>query len=540
MVKLTGAEALVQQLQKEKVTTIFGLPGFQIMEVFDALYGARDKIQLIHTRHEQATSFMADGYAKVTGKPGVALVVPGPGALNASAGIGTAYASSSPVLLISGQIPRASLGLRKGETHEIEDQLDSFRAITKWNHRVEKVAEIPTAVNEAIRQLKSGRPRPVELEVPFDLFKDSSEVALIEPAVLPANRAQTSDITRAVDMLIKSKNPTIIAGGGAIIANATTELTNLAEFFQAPVITTQNGKGIIPETHHLSVGVNYYTLGPSKLVGPNCDVILAVGTRLLSDLHINSSTKIIHIDIDASEIARNYPTQTEISIVSDAKNALAQMLQQAQRLDHPKPSRTKEVNQYRTQFKKEIRLYAPEQMSIIDTLRSELNDDAIVVSGITNIGYWSHLGYPVSHPRSYITSSYFATLGFSFPTALGAKVAHPDRQVVAISGDGGFMYSFQELSTAVKYGINVIILLFNNNAYGASEWDQTHRYNKHYLGTDLHNPNFVKLANSFGVQAIRTDSNGFKSGLRKALKVDAPVLLEVTIPTMMPPFQIVQ
>ncbi len=539
MVKLTGAQSLVRQLLKENVTTIFGLPGFQIMEVFDALYEVRNNIKLIHTRHEQATSFMADGYAKVTGEPGVALVVPGPGALNASAGIGTAYASSSPVLLISGQIPSSSLGLKKGETHEIDDQLDSFKSITKWNHRVKKVAEIPGSVNEAIRQLKSGRPRPVELEVPFDLFKDSSEVELIEPVLPSPCRAHSSDIRRAADILINSTSPAIIAGGGAIIANAATELANLAEFIQAPVITTQNGKGIIPETHHLSVGVNYYTLGPSKLVGPKCDVVLAVGTRLLSDLHISDSAKIIHIDIDTSEIGRNYPIQTKIGIVADAKNALGQLLQQMKGMSQPKSLRFEEINQYRTQFSKEIRLCAPDQMEIIDTLRSELNDDAILISGITNIGYWSHLGYPVRHPRSYITSSYFATLGFSFPTALGAKVAHPDRQVVAISGDGGFMYSFQELSTAVKYGINVIILLFNNNSYGASEWDQTHKYDERYIGTDLHNPNFVKLANSFGVKAIKTDSDNFKSGLRKALEVDAPVLLEVTIPTMMPPFQIV-
>ena len=536
MPKMSAAQALVRQLRMEGVDTVFGLPGFQVMEAFDALYEVQDDIRLVHTRHEQATTFMADGYAKVTGRPGVALVVPGPGALNAAAGLGTAYASSSPVMLISGQIPSGSLGKRKGEIHEIEDQLDVFKPITKWNHRVTKVEEVPEAVHEAMRQLKTGRPRPVELEIPFDTITKVGDTELIEPEEYPKAKGNPSDIQRAAQLLADARKPAIIAGGGAIIADASRELVEIAEFLQAPVMTTQNAKGVIPEEHDLSVGVSYYTLGPVKQVAPESDVILAVGTRLLVDMGTASSQKIIHIDADPDEIGRNFPNETAIGIEADAREGLAQLLQALRAMSAPKESRREEAQAYKKALMDDVRSLASRQVDIIGKLREGLDDDAIVVSGITNLGYWSHLAYPVRQPRTYLTTSYFATLGFSYPTALGAKVGYPDRQVVAICGDGGFMYCSQELSTAVRYGINVVALVFNNNSYGASEWDQTHRYNQHYIGTDLHNPDFVKLAESFGAVGMRTEPDGLGPALQQALAANAPVLLEVEVPTMMPPF----
>ncbi len=540
MPKMSAAQALVRQLRMEGVDTVFGLPGFQVMEAFDALYEVQDDIRLVHTRHEQATTFMADGYAKVTGRPGVALVVPGPGALNAAAGLGTAYASSSPVMLISGQIPSGSLGKRKGEIHEIEDQLDVFKPITKWNHRVTKVEEVPEAVHEAMRQLKTGRPRPVELEIPFDTITKVGDTELIEPEEYPKAKGNPSDIQRAAQLLADARKPAIIAGGGAIIADASRELVEIAEFLQAPVMTTQNAKGVIPEEHDLSVGVSYYTLGPVKQVAPESDVILAVGTRLLVDMGTASSQKIIHIDADPDEIGRNFPNETAIGIEADAREGLAQLLQALRAMSAPKESRREEAQAYKKALMDDVRSLASRQVDIIGKLREGLDDDAIVVSGITNLGYWSHLAYPVRQPRTYLTTSYFATLGFSYPTALGAKVGYPDRQVVAICGDGGFMYCSQELSTAVRYGINVVALVFNNNSYGASEWDQTHRYNQHYIGTDLHNPDFVKLAESFGAVGMRTEPDGLGPALQQALAANAPVLLEVEVPTMMPPFQVIR
>ena len=538
MPKISGAQALVRQLRSEGVDTVFALPGVQIMAAFDALYEARDDIQLVQTRHEQATTYMADGYARVTGKVGVAMVVPGPGALNAGAGLGTAYASSSPVLLISGQILRDSLGKREGQLHEIEDQLDVFKPITKWNHRVTRVEEVPEAVHEAMRQLKTGRPRPVELEIPPETLSEIGDADIIEPEEYPKATGDRSDLQRAARLLVEAKRPAIIAGGGTMIAGASQEVLDVAEFIQAPVMTSQQSKGIIPEDHYLAIGTNYASVGPASKVVPESDVLLAVGTRLLMrDIDNHSLPKIIHIDADPTELGKNLPT--EIGIEADAKEGLAQLLQHLRSISSPKVSRRIEIAGYKEAFKEEVRELAPKQVGIVESIRGELDDDAIIVSGVTNIGYWCNVAYPVSQPRSYITSSYFGTLGFAFPTALGAKFAHPDRQVVALCGDGGFMYSPGELSTAMRSNINLIAMVFNNGAFGASQWDQTHRYDRQYIGTDLHNPDFVKLAEAFGAVGMRTEPDGIGTSLKKALAANAPVLLEVVLPNMMPPFQIV-
>ena len=539
MPTMSGAQALVRQMRSEGVDTVFAVPGVQVMAAFDALYEVRDDVRLVHTRHEQATTYMADGYAKATGKVGVALVVPGPGALNASAGLATAYAGSSPVLLISGQIPSESLGKRQGQLHEVEDQLDVFKPITKWNHRVTGVEEIPEAVHEAMRQLQTGRPRPVELEVPPDILAATADVDLVEPEAYPRASGNPSEVRRAAELLAGAERPAIIAGGGTVIADASAELRELADLIQAPVMTTQQAKGVIPEDHHAAVGVNYAGLGPAYNVVPESDVVLAVGTRfLIARLELGASQKVIQIDADPDEVGKNYPA--EVGIVADAKEGLAELLRELRKSGARAPSRREEMEGYKRAFADEIRDLAPKQVGIVESIRDRLDDDAIVVSGITNIGYWSHVAYEVRRPRTYLTSSYAISLGFAYSTALGAKVARPDRQVVAICGDGGFMYSPQELSTAVRYGLNVVALVFNNNAYGASEWDQTHRYGGRYIGTDLRNPDFVKLAESFGAVGMRTDPDGLGESLEQALAADAPVLLEVEVPNMMPPFQIVR
>ena len=536
---MTGAQALVDQLKSEGVDTVFAVPGVQIMSAFDALYQAKDAIRLVQTRHEQTTTYMADGYAKVTGRPGVALVVPGPGALNATAGLATAYASSSPVLLISGQIPSATLGKRQGQLHEIEDQLDVFRPITKWNHRVTRVEEVPGAVHEAMRQLSTGRPRPVELEIPPDTLAATGEAEIVEPEVYARKAGDSSGIRQAAELLRRAESPVIIAGGGTIASGASLELLELAVHLQAPVMTTQQAKGVLPEDHYLSVGVNYSGLGPAYAVVPESDVILAVGTRfLINNLKLSASQKTIQIDIDPDEIGRNQPV--EVGLEADAKEALGQLVKQLRAAGPPRNSRIGQSERYKQTFAEEVRGLAPRQVEMVESIRRCLSEDAVLVSGITNIGYWSNLAYTVENPRTYLTSSYAATLGFAFPTALGAKLARPDRQVVALCGDGGFMYSPQELSTAVRYGINVVALVFNNNAYGASQWDQTHRYGGRYIGTDLQNPDFVKLAESFGVIGLKTDPEGLGDSLERALSANAPVVVEVVLPNMMPPFQVVR
>jgi acetolactate synthase-1/2/3 large subunit len=397
MPKMTGAQALTRQLRAEGVDTVFALPGVQIMSAFDAFYEHRDSLRLVHTRHEQATTYMADGYAKATGKVGVAMVVPGPGALNAATGLGTAYASSSPVLLISGQIASTSLGRRRGELHEVEEQLDVFKPITKWNHRVTRVEEIPAAVHEAFRQLQTGRPRPVELEIPPDTLAESAEVGIVdaEPRSRPA--ATPAILEDAARLLSEAKRPAILAGGGTIASGASAEVIAIAERLQAPVITNQQSKGIIPDEHPLHLGVNYIITPVEKLLG-DTDVLLCVGTRLhFRDIDESAMPRIIHVDIDEQEIAKNYPT--EIGIVADARDALRDLLRRLDSLP-PRESRTHEVTDTRKEFRDSIRNLVPEQTRIIDVLRTELDEDAVVVSGVTNIGYWSIIMMPIDRPRS--------------------------------------------------------------------------------------------------------------------------------------------
>ena len=538
MQQMSGGQALVRQLRAEGVDTVFALPGVQIMAAFDALYEARADIRMVHVRHEQATTYMADGYSRATGKPGVAMVVPGPGALNATAGLGTAYASGSPVLLISGQIPTESLGKRQGQLHEVEDQLDVFKPITKWAHRVTRVEEVPDAVHEAFRQLTTGRPRPVELEVPPDTLANLGDADIIEPEEYPPAAVRARDIAHAVQMLTEAKSPTIIAGSGALSAEVGAELLELARIVQAPIMTTQTSKGVIDESDPHYVGTNYVGIGPGARVLAETDVLLAVGTRLaFRQGSVEKPPRIIQIDADPDEIGRNM--EAELGIVADAKVALSQLTAQLRSSGVSKPPRLEQIEGYRNAFQAEIRELAPEQTAMIDTVRERLDDDAILVSGSTTVGYWSTLAYEVRQPRTYVTSGYFGTLGYAFPTALGSKVGAPDKQVVALAGDGGFMYSPQELSTAVRYGINVVTVVFNNGMYGASRWDQTHRYGERFIGTDLANPDFVKLAESFGAVGMRTNPDGFGDALTKALDANAPVLLEVEVPNMMPPFQIV-
>ena len=535
MAKISGAQALFGQLRSEGVDTVFSLPGLQILAAYDALHDD-SHFKLVQPYHEQTVAYMADGYARVTGKVGVGLVVPGPGALNAAAALGTAFASSSPVLLVSGQIPSGSLGRSEGQLHELDEQLDVFSTITKWNHRVTGAGEIPGAVHEAFRQLSTGRPRPVELEIPQDILAEMVDAEYVEPEEYPPKKGDPLQVQRAAQLLAGAQSPAILAGGGTMIAGASLELTELAEFLQAPVVTTSEAKGVISDDHSLAVGVSrYQPVNPLHSVLQKCDMLLAVGTRLLVSKEYGPlrSIPIVHLDVDPAVIGLNMPV--EVGIEADARAGLARLLEELRKTAPPKESRLQEIEGLKQEFLRKVRKIAPDQMGMVDALRSELAEDAIIVSGINNCGYWTDLAFPVYQPRSYVTSSYFINLGYAFPTALGAKVAYPDRQVVAVSGDGGFMYCLPELATAVNFGINVVTVIFNNHAYQAILVNQRSQYGERNLGARLDNPDFVKVAESFGAVGMRTDPSGLAATLRRALDAKVPVVIDVETPLDIPP-----
>ncbi|MYC28523.1 MAG: thiamine pyrophosphate-binding protein [Chloroflexi bacterium] len=539
MANLTGAQALIQSLAREGVEVVFGLPGVQIMEIYDALF-EQPGIRLITVRHEQSAGYMADGYARTTGRVGVALVVPGPGALNASAAIGTAYASSSPVMLVSGQIDTNSLGQSKGALHEINDQLDVFRPITKWNARTTRPEEIPGMVHMGMQHALDGRPRPVEIEVPFDILPTSSDIDLLEREGTVKQSPDPAKVRQAAELLARAERPLIWAGGGCREADISSELADLAEALNAPVITTPEGKGAIPENHSLSVGTFYYGHGPAYHTLPQSDVILAIGSRMnlnpRTPWSLRPDQTVIRIDADPEELGRNIEAQ--VGMVADARLGVIELLAELGGSPGASQWNSSELNDIRQKTTEDLRALAPIQTELVETIRAELDDDAIMVAGTTEVAYWGHLAFPVLKPRSYLTSSYFATLGYAFPTALGAKVGNPDRQVVATIGDGGFMYANSELSTAVQEGINVVTLVFNNGLLGASRADQMNRYHGRTIGTELHNPDFAQLAQVYGALGIRLeDRRELGPALRDALKADRPAVIEVPMPNLRPPFQ---
>jgi acetolactate synthase-1/2/3 large subunit len=540
MAQMTGGQAVIQALHREGVGHVFGLPGVQIMGIYDAFYGQSD-VKLITVRHEQTTTYMADGYARVTGKPGVGLVVPGPGVQNASAALGTAYSCSSPVLLLAGQIESYMLGQDKGALHEINDQLDIVRPVTKWCQRVLNVEDIPGAIHEAMRQMQTGRPRPTLVEVPPDVLATVADVTLPMPERYPPLSPDQADILRAAELLATAQKPLIWAGGGAVLGDAAAELQALAEALGGPVATTPEGKGAIAEDHPLALGVGYYGHGAPSLAAPRADVILAVGTRLTGQMRSPTAPRppqrLIHLDVDPAVIGKNYPA--DVALVGDAKPGLRMLLGAVRAQPAPRERWPRqELEEIRRESEGWVRQQAPLQCEIIGQLQKVLRDDAVVVSGITNIGYWSHFALRVRRPRTYLTASYFATLGFAFPTALGAKVAAPDRQVISLSGDGGFMYALPELATAVQYGINVVAVVFADGAFGASNNDQRTRYQGRVVGTNVHNPNFVQVAEAFGAKGIKAEPDRLADALQEAFDADRPTLIEVPVPTMVPPFQI--
>jgi acetolactate synthase I/II/III large subunit len=531
MTRMTGGRALVEMLTRHGVETLFALPGVQNDALFVALYDAGEQIRVIHPRHEQAAAYMAFGYARASGRPGAFAVVPGPGLLNTTAALATAYATNTPILCLSGQIPSTLIGRGFGLLHEIPDQLAILRGLTKWAERVNHPSETGKLVNEAFRQLGDGRPRPVALEMPLDIMALDSEVAL--PAIDMAPPPPVPDaelIDQAAALLAAAKQPMIYVGSGAMMAGA--EVLALAERLQAPVVTYTGGKGIVSDRHYLA-----QNLLAGHQLWPTADVVLAVGTRFnqpQTRWGLDGDIKVIRIDIDPVEITRI--ARPAIGIVADAKEALA-ALNAALAAGGERPSRRDEFDGLKAKTMARLQETLGPQCEYLAAIRAELPDDGIYVEDLTQVGYVGRLAFPVYQPRTYIHSGYQGTLGFSYATALGAKVACPDRPVVSVSGDGGFMYNVQELATAALHGIDVVAIVFADGAYGNVRRMQKNDYGNKLIAVDLLNPNFPKMADSYGIAGVRAMSPAeLRRELAAALKRRGPSLIEVPVGEMPDPW----
>ncbi|HZT87660.1 MAG TPA: thiamine pyrophosphate-dependent enzyme [Stellaceae bacterium] len=534
MARMTGGGALVEMLTRHGVDTLFALPGVQNDALFVALYDAGEAIRVIHTRHEQAAAYMAFGYARASGRPGAFAVVPGPGLLNTTAALSTAYATNAPVLCISGQIPSDLIGRGFGLLHEIPDQLAILKGLTKFAARINHPTEAGQLVNEAFRQLADGRPRPVALEMPLDVMALETEVALPPAGVAPEPPAPDPVLVeRAAALLAAAKRPLIYVGSGAM--NAGEEVLALAERLQAPVSTYTGGKGVVSDRHYLAQNL----LAGNEL-WRGADVVLAVGTRLnipQTRWGLDADLKVVRVDLDPIEITR--VAKPEIGIVADAKDAVAAILQALPAGADGRPARRDELEALKARTMAGLRDKLGPQCEYLDAIRTELPDDGVYVEDLTQVGYVGRLAFPVYQPRTYIHSGYQGTLGFSYATALGAKVARPDVPVVSISGDGGFMYNVQELSTAALHGIDVVAVVFADGAYGNVRRMQKNDYGNRLIGVELRNPNFPKMAESYGIAGVRTTTpDGLRRELAAALKRRGPSLIEVAVGEMPDPWRI--
>ena len=526
MTSTSGGEAIVNGLVAHGVDTVFGLPDAQIYGLFDAFHQAQLKV--IGARHEQACGYMAYGYARATGRPGVFSVVPGPGVLNAGAALLNAYGSNEPVLCLTGQVPTAFLGKGRGHLHEMPDQLGTLRTFVKWAERIEYPDAAPAVVSRAFQEMLSGRRGPVSLEMPWDVFTQRAEVGaakVFEP--FPAPQPDPDRIKAAAALIKGSKRPMIFVGSGAI--HARDEILELAEMIDAPAVAFRSGRGIVSNAHELGL-----TMAAAYRLWPTTDLMIGIGTRLELPTMTRwpyrpDGLKSIRIDIDPTEMRRYVP---DTAVVADAKAGTADLVAAVKKAGYSKTSgRRATIREATAAAHQEIQKVQP-QMAYLNILREVLPPNAIVTDELSQVGFASWYGFPIYEPRTFISSGYQGTLGSGFPTALGAKVAHPDRPVVAITGDGGFMFAVQELSTAVQFKIGVVTLIFNNNAYGNVRRDQRERFDGRVVASDLVNPDFVKLAESFGVGAARvTSPDHFRLALEKALADGGPYVIAIEVPT---------
>lgn len=524
--KLSGGEAIAKSLVREGVEVVFGLPGVQM---YGLVAGIRDEptLRWITTRHEFATTHMADGYARVTGKPGVAVIVPGVGIYNAGSGLATAYARSSPVLLLAGQVPRAQIGKKMDGLHEIEDQIDLVKPITKWRKSIMRPHEAPAAVNEAFKQMRSGRPRPTFIEMPPEGMVESEEVDLLESQPGVAGMVDQADIDAAVAALSSARRALMFVGGGIARSGAFDELAELAELTGMPVVNSAGGKGVIPFSHPNSIGSWVGAVGPIKDMIDGADVILAVGTRFTPRNPAGAGAKVIHVDPDPSILDRPHPDKLRLQ--GDAKVTLRALIDGIRASGADASAIGQEFDGAAIASAAESDRAEDPQNLWLSALQDVWPEDAVGVWGMTQLGYYSRQHFETDLRMSYVDSGYMGTLGYAYPTALGAKAGVPDRPVICIVGDGGFGYATGEISTAVRYGLNVVAVVFNDGAYGNVARDLDMDFGGTYE-TDFANPEFADLARSYGATGFEADSpETMKRAIDEALAQDAPAVIDVKV-----------
>jgi acetolactate synthase-1/2/3 large subunit len=540
MVEMTGAKALIHALEKEGVNVVFGLPGGANLPIYDALVGAN--LRHILVRHEQSAAHMADGYARIKRKAGVCFATSGPGATNIITGIATAYADSSPIVAVTGQVPLAMIGK---DAFQETDIIGIANPCTKYSFQPRAAGEIPEAIKKAFFIAESGRPGPVLVDIPKDVQQATAEMKFPDLIKVrgynPIVDADLSELGRAVDLLFKAERPIIMAGGGVILSGAFSELQALAELLMIPVVTTFKGKGAFPENHPLAMGpIGMHGHAEANKIILEADLILAIGARF-SDRSVGrfdefgKGINIVHMDIDPAEIGKN--KSVDVAIVGDVRSSLRTLVKMLSKKvakkrdpDNPWLKRRKELIQYYSETLKDYPREITAKKSL-KKLRELLPANAIVTTEVGQCQMWASLHFDVISPGTFFSSTGLGTMGFGFPASIGAKAARPSVPVVDIAGDGSFNMTENSLAVSVLDKLPVIVFLMNNYMLGmVAQWQRTF-YSRRYSGVHQHNcPDYIKIAEAYGAQGIRAQSmQELEKAIKSAIKGDVATVIDIPI-----------
>ncbi|MER7400093.1 5-guanidino-2-oxopentanoate decarboxylase [Streptomyces sp. NPDC000151] len=529
---MTGGQALVRALAAHGVTRAFGIPGTHNLEIYRHLdaYGIAD----LNPRHEQGAGYAADAYARVTGRPGVALTTTGPALLNIAAAVGQAHSDSVPLLVVSPGMPLRHPRQSTGLLHEMRSQTDALRAVAAFSHRVSTVEEIGAAVARAFTLFRTGRPRPAHIEVPLDVLTEVAAPGPVRPAppAVPAT-ADPEALAAAAGALRGARRPALVLGGGA--RSAAPELRQLAEELGAPVVTTANGKGTFPETHPLSLGVSLHSPAVQRWLAADCDAVLAVGTELAeSDVWTTEPLTLrgplIRADIDPAQMYAGLPA--DIALVGEARETVRALLKEAGE-ERGRAAAERTVATLRTERDAETAERDARWLPYLRVIREVLAPDAVLASDSAQCCYYGAIPHlPLGPEGRYLHPTGFGTLGYALPAAVGAKVVDPDRQVVALSGDGGLQFSVQELATAVQLQLPLPIVVFDNGGYGEIRDEMVARGDRP-VAVDLPPPgvppvDLPALARAYGGHGVRAETApALADALRRALRTPGPTVITV-------------
>jgi acetolactate synthase-1/2/3 large subunit len=531
---MSTAEATVATLIAHGYDTVYALPGVHNDHLFDAFQRAGDALRMVHTRHEQGAAYMALGAALATGKPQAYAVVPGPGLLNSGAALLTAYGMNAPVLALIGQIPAGAIGGGFGHLHEIRDQAGIIARLVDHSTRIDAPAEAPAKVAKAIASMRQGRPGPAALECAVDMWGKRGRVPPIAPPA-PARQPKIDEdaVRAAAKLLGRAKRVLIVAGGGA--QNASLEVTLLSSMLQAPVMSYRRGRGVLDDRDPFSVN-----LVVGRDLWGEADAVLAVGTKLLEPMThwgVDRALKIVRVDADAEEPARLH--KPKVALIGDAAPILRKLIDALARTNMRRAARRDEMQERQARMRKRLAKLTP-QLDFLEAIRAELPEDGIYVDEVTQVGFVARLALPVYKPRTFLSPGYQDNLGWGYATALGAQHARPEVPVVSINGDGGFLYTANELASAMRHNIPLVAIIFADGFFGNVRRIQEERFGNRLIACDLANADFVKYAESFGAMGLRArDPAVLRVALREAFTRREPALIEVPVGPMPSPWEFI-